>query len=124
VSFVVELLISVLLLAGAACTLLAAVGIVRMPDLFTRLQASSKAATLGAILTLSAVAIHYGGGPVGIKAVVVILFLALTTPVGAHCIARAAYTDGERMSDPGSRDEWAQYREGREAGVSEDPGSE
>ena len=111
-SFVAELLISALMIAGAACALLAAVGIVRMPDLFTRLQASSKAATLGAILTLSAVAIHYGGGPVGIKAVVVILFLALTTPVGAHCIARAAYTAGERMSDPGSRDEWAQYREG------------
>ena len=111
-SFVTELLISVLMLAGAACTLLAAVGIVRMPDLYTRLQASSKAATLGAILTLSAVGIHYGGGPVSIKAVVVILFLALTTPVGAHCIARAAYSAGERMVDPGARDEWAQDREG------------
>jgi multisubunit Na+/H+ antiporter MnhG subunit len=43
--------------------------------------------------------------------VVVILFLALTTPVGAHCIARAAYLSGERMVDPGARDEWAQHPE-------------
>lgn len=115
-NFVVELLVSVLLISGAACTLLAAVGIVRMPDLFTRLQASSKAATLGAILALSAVGIHFGAGPVGIKAIVVILFLALTTPVGAHCIARAAYLSGERMVDAGARDEWAQHHQGHDDG--------
>jgi multicomponent Na+:H+ antiporter subunit G len=109
-SFIIDLLVSALMLAGAACALLAAVGIVRMPDLFTRLQASSKAATLGAILALSAVALHFGAGSVAIKAVIVILFLALTTPVGAHCIARAAYCAGERMADAGARDEWAQAR--------------
>ena len=107
-SWVVEFLVSALMISGAACALLAAVGIVRMPDLFTRLQASSKAATLGAILALAAVAVHFGPGSAAIKAVIVILFLALTTPVGAHCIARAGYRSGERMADCNARDEWAQ----------------
>lgn len=107
-----EALISTLLVVGAACGLLAAVGLLRMPDLFTRLQASSKAATLGAILIMVATAVAFHGGSAAVRALLVILFLALTTPVGAHLIARAAYLRGERMKDAGAVDEWAEHREG------------
>jgi multicomponent Na+:H+ antiporter subunit G len=109
-SFLMSGVISLLIVAGAVCALLAAMGVLRMPDLFTRLQASSKAATLGAILTLIAVALYFQSVAVAVKALLVILFLALTAPVGAHRIARAAYIRGERMADPDSLDEWAQQR--------------
>ena len=110
-----EILVSVLLVGGAACALLAAVGVLRMPDLFSRLQASSKAATLGAILIMAATAIHFDGGSPAVRALLVILFLALTTPVGAHRIARAGYLGGERMKDAGAIDEWAEHREREDA---------
>lgn len=106
-----EIVVSALMISGAACGLLAAVGLLRMPDLYTRLQASSKAATLGAILIMLAAALFFHGGSPAVRALLVILFLGLTTPVGAHRIARAGYLRGERMQDPGALDEWAEHRE-------------
>jgi multicomponent Na+:H+ antiporter subunit G len=104
---VVAFLSSLLMLLGSLCVLLAAVGIVRMPDLFTRLQAASKASTLGAILILAAVAVQFAEVALAARVLVVIVFLALTTPLGAHLIARAAYLRGSRMLDAGAVDELA-----------------
>ncbi len=86
-----DVLVSLLLLAGGAFALLAAVGMLRMPDLFTRMQAATKAGTLGAGCTLLAVAIHFGELGVTTRALLVIAFLLLTAPIAAHIIARAAY---------------------------------
>ena len=82
---------AILLLVGAAFMLLAAIGVVRMPDVLTRMQATSKAATLGVSCALAAVAVHFGELSVTTRAVAVILFTFLTAPVGAHMIGRAAY---------------------------------
>lgn len=94
----------VLLGLGSLCVLLAAVGVVRMPDLFTRMQAACKASTLGAILVLLPTAYIFPDRAVW--TILVIVFLALTTPIATHTIARAAYLSGTRMADPGALDEF------------------
>lgn len=71
--------------------LLAGVGILRMPDVFLRMSASTKAATLGVILIMLATAIYFQDLGVTARAVGVLLFIVLTGPVSAHMIARAAY---------------------------------
>jgi multicomponent Na+:H+ antiporter subunit G len=79
------------MLSGALFCLLGAVGITRMPDLFTRLQAATKTGTLGVGFIMVGVAIHFGELGVSTRAILVIAFLFLTAPVAAHVIARAAY---------------------------------
>lgn len=83
-----------LLLTGCAFLLLAAVGIVRMPDLFTRMQTATKGATLGISLILIAVALSLGDFGLAIRALLTVAFFFLTAPVAAHMIGRAAYFIG------------------------------
>jgi multicomponent Na+:H+ antiporter subunit G len=85
---------ALLLVIGALFMLLAGLGILRLPDLFMRLQASTKASTLGVGCMLLAAAIHFQDLAVTTRAVLVIAFFFLTAPVGAHMIARAAYAVG------------------------------
>jgi multicomponent Na+:H+ antiporter subunit G len=79
---------------GAVFTLLAAVGIVRMPDLFTRMQTATKATTLGVACVMLAAAVHFGDLGTVVRAVLIIGFLFFTAPVAAHAVGRAAYFDG------------------------------
>jgi multicomponent Na+:H+ antiporter subunit G len=100
-----EVLVNGLLLLGALASLIAGLGLVRMPDLYTRMQATSKAATLGTILVLFATALFFADTAITVRSLIVVVFLALTAPVGAQMLARAGYVAGVRMSDPGARDE-------------------
>ena len=86
---------ALLILAGAIFSLLAAVGVLRLPDLYTRLHAASKAGVVGAGLILCAVAIVSGDGPTMLRAALGIVFLLLSTPVAAHLLARSALKAGE-----------------------------
>lgn len=85
------------MLAGTAFMLIAAFGLVRMPDLLMRMHAGTKAGTLGAGLVLAAVGVHYGELTVAIRAAVTVLFLVLTAPIAAHVIGRAGYRSGVRL---------------------------
>ena len=87
---------ALLLVGGGLFSLLAAVGVLRLPDLYTRMHAASKAGVVGAGLVLLAVALVSLDGAVALRAVLGILFLLLTTPVSAHLLARAAYHAGLR----------------------------
>jgi multicomponent Na+:H+ antiporter subunit G len=78
-------------LAGATFALLAAIGVLRMPDLFTRMQAASKASTIGLALLLIGTAIALGDAASIVRATCIGAFVMLTSPVSAHVIARAAY---------------------------------
>lgn len=89
-----EFIMSALLITGGAFLLLAAVGIVRMPDLYSRIQAATKAATLGVGCIILALAIHFVDLGITVRALLVIAFLFLTQPVAAHMIGRAAYFVG------------------------------
>jgi multicomponent Na+:H+ antiporter subunit G len=83
-----------LIVAGATLALLAGVGILRMPDVFTRMQASTKASTLGLGCLLIALAIRYPDTAVVVRAGAIGAFMMLTTAVAAHVIARAAARSG------------------------------
>ena len=84
-------IVSPFLLIGASLLFLAALGILRMPDLYTRMQAATKAGTLGVGLVLVAAAVAFGKLSVTITSVLAIAFFILTAPVAAHMIGRAAY---------------------------------
>jgi multicomponent Na+:H+ antiporter subunit G len=90
----IDLIVAGLLIAGAAFLLLASVGVVRMPDIFARMHATTKAATLGSSFMLTAVAVHAGNAGVAVQALAVILFMYITAPVVAHMIGRAAHYVG------------------------------
>jgi multicomponent Na+:H+ antiporter subunit G len=96
---------------GALFTVLAAVGIVRMPDLFTRLQTATKASTLGVACVMLAAAVHFGDVASGARAVLITGFLFVTAPVAAHAIGRAAYFDGVTLWDKTELDEWREHHE-------------
>lgn len=83
-----------LLTVGAIFLLAAAIGVVRMPDLYTRMQAATKAATLGISCILAAVALYMQDLGVAMRALFTIFFFFLTAPVAAHMIGRAAYFIG------------------------------
>lgn len=86
----IEILAGVFMLGGAAFTLIAAVGIIRLPDVLTRMHASTKAGTLGATLILLAAAFIFGATSATVKCILAILFLLLTAPLAAHMIGRAS----------------------------------
>ena len=79
---------------GATLALLAGVGVFRMPDVFTRMQASTKASTLGLGCLLAALAIRHPDVSVVMRALSIGAFMMLTTAVSAHVIARAAALSG------------------------------
>jgi multicomponent Na+:H+ antiporter subunit G len=102
---------AVLLVVGALFMLLGALGVLRLPDLFMRLQASTKASTLGAGCLLLGVAIHFQDLGVATRAALVIAFFFLTAPVGAHMIARAAYAVGVPLWEGTLIDELGQQKQ-------------
>lgn len=107
----------VLSVAGVLLMLVAGLGLVRMPDLPTRMHAASKAGTLGAALVLAAVAVRLGDGAIAVRAGLVVLFLLLTAPVASHLIARAGYRSGVPLSDETVIDELREATEEAERGA-------
>ena len=90
----VEWAIVALALLGTFFGGVAAVGIVRLPDVYTRAHAASKSDTLGAVLTIGAVAIALQSDLSTVKSVFLVAFLFITNPTAAHAIARAAQEQG------------------------------
>jgi multicomponent Na+:H+ antiporter subunit G len=83
-----------LLTVGVGLMLIAAIGLWRMPDVYSRMHVNTKAATLGILGILLALLIDESSYAVGTRVVLIMLFFLLTAPVGAHMIARATYLAG------------------------------
>lgn len=101
----IEIISGVLLLLGSLFILLSAIGLLRMPDLFTRMSATTKASTLGIGLVLIGTAIFWMDIGIATRAIAIILFLLLTAPVAAHIIGRSAYFDKVPLWDKTHIDE-------------------
>jgi multicomponent Na+:H+ antiporter subunit G len=107
--------IAALWLTGSIFALLAAIGVLRMPDVFTRMQTSTKASTLGLGCLLIGAALALGDWASFVRLASIGAFILLTTPVSAHVIARAAYfaevplwsktVVDERREQPDSQDD-------------------
>lgn len=94
-----------LMFLGAFFGMIAGVGIVRMPDLYMRMQSATKAGTLGILCIVLAAATHFQTADVVIKASLTLLFLGGTAPIASHLIARAAYDSGVEL--------WSKTRDDR-----------
>jgi len=90
----VDALAALLIVIGAIFALIAAIGVYRLPDFYTRMHAASKAGTLGAGLMFLSIAITSADIGVATRAIAGIVFFLLTAPVAAHLLARAAYFTG------------------------------
>lgn len=88
------LIVALLLAGGLFFHGVAALGVARMPDFFTRLHAVSKAETLGVLLTVAALIVWAGPSVLAIKLAGVALFLFLANPTSTHAVARAALRVG------------------------------
>ena len=110
IAALIDILVGVLLLIGALFALIAAVGLVRLPDLYTRMHAASKAGTLGSGVLLIALAIDDGTAGTASRALMGVVFFLLTAPISAHLLARAAYGVGYRLWDGSVMDEMAPAR--------------
>ena len=86
-----DIVISFFLLFGVGFFVVAGIGIVRFPDLYSRMHAASKASSLGLGLLLSGNVLFFLNVEVMIKSILTILFVFLTTPIAAHMLARTAY---------------------------------
>jgi multicomponent Na+:H+ antiporter subunit G len=89
-------MVGALLLAGLFFHAVAALGVVRLPDFYTRLHAVSKAETLGVIFTVAALMVSAGPSLLAAKLILVAAFLFLANPTSTHAIARAAFRTGLR----------------------------
>jgi multicomponent Na+:H+ antiporter subunit G len=110
---VTALAVAVLLTLGAALVLLAAVGLLRLPDLYTRMHATTKPATLGVSLMVSALALHAGELGIATRAALVVVFFLLTAPVAAQRLGHAAHRAGVACWHGTVRDELAEAQGAR-----------
>jgi multicomponent Na+:H+ antiporter subunit G len=112
-ALVAEVVTALLVISGAFFSFVAALGVLRMPDIFIRMHASTKAGTLGCGLMLLAVAVRFGQLGVSSRALAAIAFLLFTAPVAAHMIGRVAYRTGVPLWERSVLDELAGKPEGQ-----------
>ena len=116
-----------LVVLGLFFTLVSTVGVLRLPDIYSRVHTASEADTLGAGFTLAGVALALGWSTTTAKTVLLLFFIFVTNPTAAHAISRAAHEDGIQpwTTDDDSTDrelyESARKRGGQERGPATDP---
>lgn len=85
------IVISIFLLVGCLFTLLAAIGVLRMPDIYCRMHSATKAGAFGSALILIAIMIAHPSPRVIIEALAILFFFYLTAPIGAHLVGRVCF---------------------------------
>ncbi len=85
-----------LILAGSIVLLVAAVGLLRFPDFFTRLHAAGVIDTLGLMLMIAGMVMLAGLSLVSIKLLLILVFILLSSPTASHALAKAALHGGLR----------------------------
>lgn len=90
----IDIIAGIMVLLGGGFALVAGIGLIRLPDLYVRMHAATKAGTLGAGLVLVAVAVEAQAIEVAARAVAGIIFLFFTAPIAAHLLGRAGYYVG------------------------------
>ncbi|MEM6392084.1 MAG: monovalent cation/H(+) antiporter subunit G [Planctomycetota bacterium] len=93
-NWVLDILALISLAFGLFFMMVGALGLVRLPDVYHRIHAASKATTLGLLGLLLAAVLHVGTFGVATKALLTIVFAFVATPIGSHILAKAAHRDG------------------------------
>lgn len=89
----------IMLIGGSFFFLVGTIGLIRLPDAFTRMHATTKCDTLGAGMILVSLMIHQGFHLNSVKLFIILLFILLTNPTAAHIIAKAAYNSQHMPTD-------------------------
>lgn len=98
---IANILIVSTIVVGIIFTIVTVIGILRLPDVYTRAHAASKSATLGVLSILLGVFLHFWliKGIFSIQLILAIAFLFITSPIGGHLMSRAAYMSGVKPSE-------------------------
>jgi len=91
---------------GVLFNLFGCIGLLRLPDVYNRLQAATKCVTLGCCSILLGVFLHNGISAAGIKAIIAIPLLFFSATVAAHALVRGTYHFGVKMSDKSIKDDY------------------
>ena len=102
-----EIIGYILIAIGILFDIFGCIGLVRFPDVYNRLQASTKCVTLGTIVLLIGVALACGHGAMAAKAGICAVFIVLTSPTAAHAIAKGAYSSGVELWENSVVDKYA-----------------
>ncbi|MFH1039173.1 MAG: monovalent cation/H(+) antiporter subunit G [PVC group bacterium] len=97
---------------GLGFDLFGCLGLIRLPDVYNRLQAATKCVTFGTCSILFGTFLMLGFTPAGLKSLLCILFLILTAPVSAHAIARGAHKSGIKLWPKSVCDKYEDDKEG------------
>lgn len=100
-----EILTGIFLILGSMIVLLAGIGLVKMPDIYTRMSATSKASTLGVSVVLIATGFYFGTTPIITRTLLIVIFLMITAPVASHLLGKAAYLNKLPLWDKTKRDD-------------------
>ncbi|MCZ8537400.1 monovalent cation/H(+) antiporter subunit G [Paenisporosarcina quisquiliarum] len=108
-TIIANILIVSTIVFGVIFILVTAIGLIRLPDVYSRTHAASKSATLGVMFILLGVFLHFWliEGHINTRILLGIVFLFITGPVGGHVIGRSAYLTGVKLWDKSVKDELA-----------------
>jgi len=113
-SVLIDYVAGILIVIGALFTLTASIGLLRLPDLYTRMHAASKAGTLGSCVVLIALAVQAHDFAIATRALAGVAFFLLTAPISAHLLAKAAHSAGYRLWQGSVRDDMADAAQPRQ----------
>jgi len=101
----------ILIIIGILFDIFGCIGLVRFPDVYNRLQASTKCVTLGTFLLLVGVAMISTSGALGAKAIICAVFILITSPTAAHAIAKGSHAYGVKLWEDSIVDKYAEEKE-------------
>ena len=101
-----EIISLILICIGILFNLLGCIGLIRLPDVYNRLQSATKCVTLGTCSILLGVLFHFGFVEVGIKALIAIPLLFFSATVAAHALVKGAYIFGIKLGDKSVKDDY------------------
>ena len=101
-----DILFKILLSVGVLFNLFGCIGLIRLPDVYNRLQSATKCVTLGTCSILLSLVVKYGFSEIGVKSLVAIPLLFFAATVAAHALAKGAYIFGVKLGDESVIDEY------------------
>ena len=101
-----ETLSIILITIGILFNLFGCIGLIRLPDVYNRLQSATKCVTLGTCSILLGVLFYFGFIDIGVKALVTIVILFFTATVSAHALVKGAYKFGVKLGDKSVMDDY------------------
>ncbi len=105
----IEVFVSIFLLLGSFFTLIAALGVIRLPDVYMRMHAITKASSLATIFFLIALMIAHPNARIVLGSILLLLFIVLTAPISSHFLARVAHLMQVKMAKGKKTDDLKKY---------------